>query len=138
MTNLSSRLNALSPKVEELMRISGTPELSLGVMHNGTQVFYASYGYRDAEERLPPTNETVLPVYSLTKVVTAAGIGILIEEKKARWDTLVKDGLPSFKINDDTLQNQLTLTDLLYHRSDMLWGDNLFTGTNNNVLVGEK
>ncbi|KIW79480.1 hypothetical protein Z517_06092 [Fonsecaea pedrosoi CBS 271.37] len=137
MASLSSRLDALRPKVEELMRIGGTPGLSLDVMHHGNQVYYASYGYHDVEGRLPPTDETVLPVCSLTKAVTAAAIGILVEEKKARWDTLVKDALPSFHINDDILQNHLTLTDLLCHRSGISWGDNLFIGTDNNVLIGE-
>ncbi|KAH0840709.1 hypothetical protein AYO21_00637 [Fonsecaea monophora] len=135
MASLSSRLDALRPKVEELMRIGGTPGLSLGVMHHGNQVYYASYGYRDVEGRLPPTDETVLPVCSLTKAVTAAAVGILVEEKKARWDTLVKDALPSFHIDNDILQNHLTLMDLLCHRSGMSWGDNLFIGTDNNVLI---
>lgn len=101
------------------MRIGGTPGLSLGVMHRGVQVYYGSYGYRDVEQRLPPTDETVLPVCSLTKAVTSAAIGILVEEKKASWHTLVKDALPSFDINDEILQNHMTLSDLLCHRSGM-------------------
>ncbi len=77
-------------------------------------------------------------VCSMTKAVTAAAIGILVEEKKANWETLVKDALPAFKINDATLQNCTTITDLLCHRTGMSWGDNLFIGTENNVLISEK
>lgn len=137
MPTLSSRFDALRPKIEELMRIGGTPGLSLGIMHQGKQVYYAGYGYRDVELRLPPTEETVLPVCSLTKAVTSAAIGILVEEKKARWDMLVKDALPSFNIKDEILQNHMTISDLLCHRSGMSWGDNLYIGTDNNVLIGE-
>ena len=119
MASLSSRLDALKPNIEELMRIGGTPGLSLGVMQHGEQVYYAAFGFRDAEQQIPPTDDTVFPVCSLTKAVTSAAMGILIEEKKASWDTMVKDALPSLRINDETLQNQMTVTDLLCHRSGM-------------------
>ncbi|KAM4057077.1 beta-lactamase [Hirsutella rhossiliensis] len=101
------------------MRIGGTPGLSLGLMHQGNQ-------------------ETILPVCSLTKAVTSAAVGILVDEKKAAWDTLVKDALPSLDIKDETLQNQMTIADLLCHRSGMSWGDNLIIGTDNNILISEK
>jgi hypothetical protein len=38
METPTQRLDALRPKIEELMRIGGTPGLSLGVMHHGAQV----------------------------------------------------------------------------------------------------
>lgn len=74
----------------------------------------------------------------MTKAVTAAAIGSLEEEKNANWETIVKDALPAFKINDATLQNCITITDLLCHCTGMSWGDNLFIGTENNVLISEK
>lgn len=138
MKSLTSRLDALRPKIEELMRIGGTPGLSLGVMDQGTQVYFASYGYRDVEQRLPPNEETILPVCSLTKAVTSAALGILVDENKASWDTLVKDALPSLDIGDETPQNQMTIADLLCHRSGMSWGDNLLIGTDNNIIVSGK
>ncbi|KAJ8125688.1 hypothetical protein O1611_g7950 [Lasiodiplodia mahajangana] len=138
MADLPTRIDALRPKIEELMHIGGTPGLSLGVMHRGERVYLASYGYRDAEQRLPPTDETILPVCSFTKAVTSAAMGILIEEEKASWDTLVKEALPSLNINDEILQNQMTISDLLCHRSGMSWGDNLIIGTENNVLISEQ
>nr|ODN86267.1 hypothetical protein L203_04387 [Cryptococcus depauperatus CBS 7841] len=138
MANLLSRLDALRPKIEELMRIGGTPGLSLSVMHEGNPVYYASYGYRDVEQRLPLTEETILPVCSFTKAVTSAAIGILVEEKKTHWNTLVKDALPSLDINDDLLQHHMTLSDLLCHLSGMSRGNNFYRSTDNNILIGEK
>ncbi|KAK3293559.1 beta-lactamase/transpeptidase-like protein [Chaetomium fimeti] len=135
METLTSRLDALRPNIKELMRIGGTPGLSLGVMHQGDQVYFAGYGNRYAELYTPPDAKTVLPVCSLTKAVTSAALGILVDENKATWDTLVKDALPSLNIKDDILQNQMTIADLLCHRSGMSWGDNLIIGTDNNVLV---
>ncbi len=66
MTDLPPRLNALRPTIEKLMSIGGTPGLSLGVMHKGSPIYYASYGFCDSEKRLPVTDETVLPVCGFT------------------------------------------------------------------------
>jgi CubicO group peptidase (beta-lactamase class C family) len=135
MADLPPRLNALRPTIEKLMSIRGTAGLSLGVMHKGCLIYHANYGFRDFKERLPVTEDTVFPVCSLSKAVTAAAIGILVEEKKATSNTLVRDTLPAFKIKDETLQNRCTIIDLLCHRTVMSWADNLIVGTENNVLI---
>lgn len=77
-------------------------------------------------------------VCSLTKAVTAAAIGVLVEEGKLTWDTLVKDVLLSFKPRDEMLYNYLTITDILSHRSGMSWADNLVVGTEDNILIPGK
>ena len=117
------------------MRIGGTPGLSLGVVTNGKPVYHRNYGYRDLEATLPVTEDIIFPTGSLTKALTAASIAILVDEKKATWDTLVKDVLPTFQSKDETLQSCLTLTDILCHRHGMARGDNLVMGTDSNILV---
>ncbi|KAI9888222.1 MAG: hypothetical protein M1814_000953 [Vezdaea aestivalis] len=135
MADLPARLNLLRPTIEKLMKIGGTPGLSLNVVSKGSQVYNSNFGFRDAEKRLKFTDQTITPVCSMTKAVTAAALGILVEEKKIRWDTLVKDALPSFRVKNEILQNCTTITDLLCHRAGFSWGDNLFIGTENNVLI---
>lgn len=76
---LTSQLHALRPKIEALMRIGGAPGLSLGMLEHGHDLYFGSYGHRDAEQGLPPDNETVLPVCSLTQAVTSVALGILVD-----------------------------------------------------------
>lgn len=135
MSNIETRLDALRPSIARLMEIGGTPGLSLGVIQRGKPIYQANFGFQDVNNQIPFSEESVTPVCSFTKAVTAAALGILVEEKKAEWDTLVKDALPGFEIKDETLQNCVTITDLLCHRAGMAWGDNLFMGTENNVLI---
>ncbi|PVI00850.1 beta-lactamase/transpeptidase-like protein [Periconia macrospinosa] len=138
MTSLPDRLARLEPDIQRLMDIGGTPGVSLGVMTYGHLLYYKGFGKSDVEKGLPMTENTILPVGAMTKAVTAAAMGILVEEKKATWDTLVKDVIPDFDINDQTLKNDLTITDLLSQRSGMSWSDNLLLGTENNVLISHK
>lgn len=138
MADLPSRLGKLRPTIESLMSIGGTPGLSLAVMKSGVSVFQFDSGFRDAEGGIPGDEETIFPLCSLTKAMTAAAVGILVDEGKLKWDTLVKDVLPAFKPKDDTLYNCLTITDLLSHRSGMSWADNQVVGSENNILIPGK
>ena len=69
------------------------------------------------------------------KALTAATIGLLVENEKVQWDTLVTDVLPGFRTKEDILHTQTTVADLLSHRTGMAWADNLYISTNNNVLI---
>ncbi|KAA6409721.1 MAG: hypothetical protein FRX48_06333 [Lasallia pustulata] len=84
------------------------------------------------------TEETIFPGCSLTKALTSAAMALLVEEGKVTWDTLVKDILPDFKVKDELLRNCTTISDLLCHRTGMSWGDNLYVGSNNDVLISGK
>lgn len=138
MVELPARLDGLHTTIEDLMRIGGTPGLSLAVMSTGEMIYEASFGARDIEAGLPVNNETIFPICSLTKALTTSAIAILVDENKLTWDTLVKDVLPGFNSRDETIHNHLNITDILSHRSGMGWADNLVVGTENNILISGK
>ncbi|KAK0511026.1 hypothetical protein JMJ35_006578 [Cladonia borealis] len=135
MADLVDRLTALGPKIEKLMEIGGAAGLSLGVVHHGEPIYQANFGFRDLQQALAPTEETIFPGCSLVKALTAATVALLVEDKLITWDTLIKDVLPEFNIKDDILRSCTTIADLLCHRTGMAWGDNLYVGTNNNILI---
>ncbi|KAK2589740.1 hypothetical protein QQS21_012579 [Conoideocrella luteorostrata] len=138
MVDLHVRLDRLGPSIERLMKIGGTPGVSIGVLSHGNPTYTVQYGMRDVEGALPVDSNTIFTAASLTKALTAAAMGILIDDGKATWDTLVKDVLPTFHSRDETLQNSATLTDILSHRTGMSWADNLWLGTANNVLISHE
>ena len=117
------------------MEIGGAVGLSLVVLHRGEAIYQANFGLRDIPQSLPPTEETIFPACSLVKPLTAAIVALLVEEGIITWDTLVKDVLPKFNPKDDILRNYTTIADLLCRRTGMAWGDNLYIGTDNNVLI---
>lgn len=63
-----------------------------------------------------------MPIGSVTKSFTAIAIGELIAEGKMDWDTTpVNSYLPEFELKDPVLTSQLTLADLLSHRTVCLY-----------------
>jgi CubicO group peptidase (beta-lactamase class C family) len=135
MADITVRLRHLAHPIERLMSIAGTPGVSIGVVTKDNPIIYDNYGFRDVERKLPVTEDTIFPICSLTKAITAAALGLLVEEKKVSWDSLVKDVLPTFHSVDPIIHNHTTISDILGHRTGMGWGDNLILGTAGNVLL---
>ncbi|KAK8071934.1 hypothetical protein PG996_005282 [Apiospora saccharicola] len=134
LDDVSARLDRLGPQIEQLMIIGGSPGLFLGVVTNGEPQYQRSYGFRDSENKLAVDQNTVFPVGSSTKAVTAAALGILVDEGKVTWRTPVRYAMPaSFLPDDQFLWHNLTIVDLLCHRAGISWADNLVIGSDNNI-----
>lgn len=119
MRALLSRLQALGPAITQICEISGTPGVSVGVLHHGEVIHTAAYGYRDVEAKLLPDEDTIYHVASLSKGMTALGVGILVNEGKLEWDTKIKSLLPQFKHENAQLQEEATIVDFMSHRSGL-------------------
>ncbi|KAJ0137292.1 hypothetical protein HZ326_19728 [Fusarium oxysporum f. sp. albedinis] len=92
----------------------------------------------DLQNRLPVTKETIFPVCSLAKGVSAAAMRILVDGGIASWEMLVKDATPSFYPNNIYLYNNTTLADLYSHRSGTSSCGNLVGGCEGNILIAKE
>ncbi len=93
----------LAPAVEfaramlEVMRTErGVPGLSAAVGIDGSVVWAGGFGWADVEARVPVTSATKFRVGSVSKPLTAAAIGILVQEGKLDLDAPVQRYVPAF------------------------------------------
>ncbi|KAF9354603.1 hypothetical protein BGX26_007590 [Mortierella sp. AD094] len=90
--------------------------MSIAVLHKGKLVFAEGFGKRNEHD--PFTTETLTQIGSVTKAFTAATVGELVAEGKLDWDTTpVSKYLPEFELKDPAFTSQITLQDLLSHRT---------------------
>lgn len=102
------------------------PGVGIAVVKDGKLIYAQGFGFRDVKNNLPVTPNTLFAIGSCTKAFTAAAAGILVDEGKVKWDTPVREYLPSFKMYDDYVTEHMTPRDLVTHRSglprhDALW-----------------
>ncbi|SCO48032.1 uncharacterized protein FFMR_08941 [Fusarium fujikuroi] len=138
MADITVRLRRLSHSIERLMSIAGTPGVAISVMTKDYPISYDNHCFRDVENKLAVTEDTIFPICSLTKAITAAGVSLLVEEDRVTWDSLIKDILPDFRSVNPVLHNDTTITDILSHCTGMGWGDNVILGTAGNILLGSE
>jgi hypothetical protein len=52
------RLTALEPRISRILAITGIPGCSIGVVHQGVEIWKFNVGHRDVENKLPPPSDT--------------------------------------------------------------------------------
>lgn len=104
----------------------GATGLALAVVKDGELVFAKGYGVRHLTDGGAVDEHTLFAIGSTTKAMTAAAMGMLVDEGKVAWDDPVTKHLPWFRLKDPYLTREITIRDLLTHRAgmgnaDFLW-----------------
>ncbi|MDQ0462661.1 CubicO group peptidase (beta-lactamase class C family) [Caulobacter ginsengisoli] len=123
----------LDARVDGLLSTFGTPGLAVVIVENGRITHAKGYGVRRLgfPERID--KDTIFPTASTGKAFTVAALATLVDEGKIAWDDKVIDRLPGFQMYDPWVTREMTIRDLLVHRSGLGLGagDLLFVPSSN-------
>ena len=124
-------LKALDAYIADALISFDQPGLAVGIVKDGQLVFAKGYGKLDIDKPEPVTPTSVFYCASISKAFTACAIGLLADEGKLSFDDPVRMHQPAFKTPDAFVTEQMTVADLLCHRSgwDTFDGDLLWYGT---------
>jgi len=130
--DVSKKLEGFDAYMDQLLKDWNTPGIGVGIVINDKLVFAKGYGYRDYGRKLPFTPTTLCPIASNSKLFTAVAAGMLVEQGKLTWDKPVRDAVPTVQFYNDQLNNNVTLRDMLSHRTgvtrhDLIWFKSPFT-----------
>jgi CubicO group peptidase (beta-lactamase class C family) len=114
--------------VAQVMTTFQVPGLSVAIVKDGQVVLARGYGVKRLGSAELVDARTGFGIASNTKVVTATALALLVEDGKVQWDAPVIRYLPWFALSDPFVTRELTVRDLLVHRSglglgagDLLW-----------------
>ncbi len=104
------------------MRLFQVPGLAVGIIKDGKLIYGKGFVIRSLHTQQPVTSKTLFGIASNTKAFTAAALGLLVDEGKLQWDDKVIKYIPEFKLYDAYATQELTIRDLLCHRSGLATG----------------
>jgi CubicO group peptidase (beta-lactamase class C family) len=114
--------------VGRVMKTFTVPGLSVAIVKDGRVVLARGYGVRRLGDSTRVDEHTRFGIASNTKLFTATAVELLVEDGKVEWDAPVIRYLPWFAMSDPYVTRELTVRDLLVHRSglglgagDLLW-----------------
>jgi len=95
------------------------PGMTVAIVEQGRPSEVRSYGVRRLGEPAKVDEHTLFAIGSTTKAFTTALLAMLVDEGKLTWDTKVADVLPGFKMYDPYVSSEMTVRDIVTHRSGL-------------------
>ena len=121
-----NKLHGFAKQAEKNLALLGQAGMAVSVVQDDTVLLAQGFGCRDVEQNIPVKPETLFPIGSATKSLTAAAIMLLVDRGQLDIDTPIRRYLPELDFADKDAAQQATARDLLCHRTglprhDMLW-----------------
>ncbi|WP_062697037.1 serine hydrolase [Chryseobacterium indologenes] len=128
----------LDRKLLELLNESHVPGFSIAIVKDNKLIYCKGFGYSNIEKRQKTDENTLFAIGSTSKAFTTALLGIMESERKLSFDDNPRKYLPQLEFYNNTLNTELTIKDLICHRSglprhDMSWY--LFPTENKDTLL---
>src|SRR5260221_10002641 len=124
--NEEKKLKGIDIAINKILKDWNVPGCGVGIVVKDKLVFAKGYGYRNLEKKLPVTPNTLFQIASNTKLFTATAIGFLVDEGKLDWDKPIKDYVPQIQFYNDQLNANVTIRDMLSHRTGISRHDNIW------------
>jgi CubicO group peptidase (beta-lactamase class C family) len=113
----------LDTYVASSMKTFNVPGMAVAIVKDGKVVVARGYGVRKLGDPTAVDEFTMFGIGSNTKAFTTAALATLVDEGKLSWDDPVYQRLPGFVMYDPYVSHEMTIRDLLTHRSGMGLGE---------------
>jgi CubicO group peptidase (beta-lactamase class C family) len=113
----------LDQHIETLRKQLGVPGMAVTIVENDSVIFAKGFGVRALGKPDKVDADTLFQTGSTGKAFTVAALGILVDQGKLSWDDKVTDRLPGFQMYDPWVTREMTIRDLLVHRSGLGLGE---------------
>ncbi|HEY2274378.1 MAG TPA: serine hydrolase [Steroidobacteraceae bacterium] len=113
----------LARRIEAARSAVGVPGMAVAIVENDKVTFAQGFGVRALGEAARVDADTIFPTGSTGKAVTVADLAILVDAGKIGWDDRVTERLPGFEMYDPWVTREITVRDLLVHRSGLGLGE---------------
>jgi CubicO group peptidase (beta-lactamase class C family) len=111
--------DSLDNYVKRAMASWNIPGVAVCVVKDGKIIVSKGFGVRELGGKEPIDENTLFMIASNTKAMTGTIMAMLEQEERCTLNDAVTRWYPFFKMKDATLNNKVTLTDIVSHRLGM-------------------
>ena len=109
----------LDARVEQIRAAVGVPGIAVTIVEHGKVTLARGYGIRRMGDDAPVDADTIFQLGSVGKAFTTAALALLVDRGKIAWDDAVTGHIPWFQMHDAWVTREMTVLDLLVHRSGL-------------------
>jgi CubicO group peptidase (beta-lactamase class C family) len=122
-------LQGFDAYVEKAIKDWKVPGIAIAIVKDTSVVYAKGFGVREVGKPDAVTPRTLFAIGSSSKAFTAASIAMLVDEGKLKWDDPAARHVTNFQMYDPYVTRELTVRDLLSHRSGLSRGDLVWYGS---------
>ena len=127
----------LDAYIEAAIKTWNVPGLALAVVRHDSVLYTHGYGVRTIGKPDPVDDQTIFALGSTSKAFTATAVAMLVDNGKMDWDDRATTFLPGFEMYDPYVTRELTIRDMLTHRSglaraELIW---LYSGLDRDQIL---
>jgi CubicO group peptidase (beta-lactamase class C family) len=106
-------------RVEAVRKAAEVPGMAIAIVENGAVTLARGFGVRKLGSAEKVDGDTLFMTGSTGKAMTTTALATLVDAGKLKWDDRVTDLIPGFQMYDPWVTREMTLRDLLVHRSGL-------------------
>lgn len=116
---LAHRLEGKEDKIRGVLKEEKIPGMAIVVTNSRGTIYRKSFGLGDLKSENPVQSNTLFPIGTATGPFTATVVGKMADEGILSLDSPVTQYLPLLKFASSELNSQVTVRDLITHRSGL-------------------
>ena len=116
---VDAALDRLDGLIEDGMAQTGVPGTAVAVVYDDRVVYERGFGVRELGKPEPITPETVFQIASLSKSLSSTLVAAVVGDGTTTWDATIGSLDPGFALSDPWVSEQVTIRDMLCHRSGL-------------------
>ncbi len=120
------RLAGIDTFINRMLKEWNVAGVSVAVVEKNKVLLAKGYGYKDYENKIPVTENTLFAIGSCTKAFTSSLLSFPMKDGKLDLDKPVNNYLPELRFIKDEMTNTITARDMMSHRTglprhDLAW-----------------
>ena len=116
---VAAALPSLEAMAKHAVASGAVPGLAIAVVYDDETIFLKGFGLREVGKPETVDADTVFQIASLSKPISSTIVAALVSEGVVSWDSRIADLDPAFALYDPYPTAQVTIRDLLSHRSGL-------------------
>jgi CubicO group peptidase (beta-lactamase class C family) len=120
------RLAGLDTFINRILKEWHAAGVTIAVVEKNKVLLAKGYGYKDYENKVPVTENTLFAIGSCTKAFTSSLLSFPMKDGKLDFDKPVNGYIPELRFIKDEMTNNITTRDMMCHRTglprhDLAW-----------------
>ncbi|TDK46150.1 serine hydrolase [Algoriphagus formosus] len=115
----SDIFKTLDDELEKARVALNTPGFAIAIVQKDQILYAKGFGFKDVENQVPVTENTLFAIGSSSKAFTSAVLGVLRKEEKIDFDARPGKYIPELRFAEPWMNEQIIIKDLMAHRTGL-------------------